>query len=340
MSNSNKLYEWVPKSRGDVLPLNAVYAGTTPQDGHVYIGRFRNAPGKVNLNNGNIYNFWVQSQGSQRDGELLITDNTYKWVHIQRGDKIPQNAIYSGKDGSNDKVWVGRALNGEPGKINCINNNSSTPTMNNLWCHSNWSSDQKANILIIEENEKIIEEHYETNEEKEEEIKLMNDKINFLNQKKNNEIPLWTHNKVGKISKVLKTSDLHISAGNIANGLFKIIKSAFGDIISIVDLCDKIELHLTSSISEELITSKEIIVSEPDEKGFKKCIILLFSKQDITKTRKIIGLFNSEKSYIDFKIDYTLLGPNNELAQDICDQLIHEKTMMLIESFRPRKKIQ
>ena len=145
----SKLYEWVIKSRGDNIPQNAVYAGTTKADGHVYIGRFRNTPGKVNLENGKLYNFWVESHGSQKDGEILITDNTCKWVNIKRGDKIPNNAIYSGKDSSDDKVWVGRAINGEPGKINCNNNNSATPLMQNLWCHSSWSGYKSAYVLIV-----------------------------------------------------------------------------------------------------------------------------------------------------------------------------------------------
>jgi len=343
MSNLSELHEWVLKNRGDQLPQNAVYAGTTSADGRVYVGRFRNTPGKVNLENGEIYNFWVEKHGSRPDGEILITDHICKWVNICRGDKIPENAIYSGKDSSGDKVWVGREINGEPGKINCHDNNSSIPKMQNLWCLGYWSGSKEAEILIIEEDQTLIEEdvsnNYETKEEKEEEIKLLNDKITFLNQQKDNEIPLWIHNKIDKISRVIRTSDLHIEGGKIANKLYKIIKSAFGDIISIADLIDKIDLQLSSSYTEELITSRETIVTKPNENGFKRYIIMIFSKQDITKTQKVFQFFSSNVSCIDFKIDYMLLEPNNKLAEEICDQLINEKTCMMIESFRPRKQI-
>ena len=104
-------------------------------------------------------------------------------------------------------------------------------------------------------------------------------------------------------------------------------------------MIDKIDLQLSSSYTEELITSRETIVTKPNENGFKRYIIMIFSKQDITKTQKVFQFFSSNVSCIDFKIDYMLLEPNNKLAEEICDQLINEKTCMMIESFRPRKQI-
>ena len=127
MKNTDKIYEWVPKSRDDDLPSNAIYSGSTNTDGHVYVGRFSNIPGKVNLTNKKINNFWVQAMGSQTCGEVLTTNNIYKWITIVRGDKIPDNAVYSGTDQNGDKVWVGRSASGEPGKINCKDNSSTTP---------------------------------------------------------------------------------------------------------------------------------------------------------------------------------------------------------------------
>merc|ERR1712166_951738 len=72
MKNTDKIYEWVSKSRGDELPSNTIYSGSTHTDGHVYVARFNNIPGKVNLSNKKIYNFWVQAIGSQKCGEVLI----------------------------------------------------------------------------------------------------------------------------------------------------------------------------------------------------------------------------------------------------------------------------
>jgi len=335
----SKSYKWVQKSRGNDIPVNAIYAGTTKTDGHVYIGRFSNTPGKVNLSNGKIYNFWVQALGSQMAGEVLTTTNSYKWVDIKRGDIIPKNAVYSGIDKSNDKVWVGRSTSGEPGKINCNNNSSTTPLMCNLWCHSTYFSEQTAHILVIEENDEIVEDEYETAEEKNEEIKKKCNKLVYLHcNNAEEELPLWKHCRVNKISKLIKTSDLEVSVGNIAKTLFDVISAVDGNIISLIDLIRKVKLHITSSSSEEIIINKELIVTEPNEKGFKKYIILIFSKQDITKTRRWAGIFTTNKTYIDIKIDYTILEPNNNPAQLKCQELINEKTNMMIDSFRPRQK--
>jgi hypothetical protein len=335
-----KTYKWVPKSRGDEIPVNAIYAGTTRTDGHVYVGRFRNIPGKVNLDKGKIYNFWVQALGSQRDGEVLTTTNSYKWVDIRRNDEIPKNAVYTGLDQSNDKVWVGRSKSGEPGKINCTNNKSTIPLMCNLWCHSKSSAEQVAHILVIEENDEIVKNDDETEEEQNEEIKKKHKKLEYLHchKEEKEELPLWTHCKVNKISKTVKSNEIEVSIGNIAKTLFDVLSAVDGNIISLIDLIKTVKLHLESSSSEELITSKELIITKPNEKGFKKYIILIFSKQDITKTKKWIGVFTTNKSYIDIKIDYTILEPNNNAAQLKCQELINEKTNMMIESFRPREK--
>ena len=335
----NKLYKWVPKSRGDDIPVNSIYAGTTKTDGYVYIGRFNNIPGKVNLSNGKIYNFWVQALGSQKYGEVLTTTNSYKWVDIKRNELIPKNAVYSGRDQVNDKVWVGRSISGEPGKINCINNESTTPLMCNLWCHSKSLSEQVAHILVIEENDEVKKDEHETSEENDNEIKKKCNKLEYLHcNKEEEELPLWKHCRVNKISKLIKTSELEVSVGNIAKTLFDVISAVDGNIISLIDLIKKVKLHLTSSSSKELIINKELIVTDPNEKGFKKYIILIFSKQDITKTRRWAGVFNTNKTYIDIKIDYTILEPNNNSAQLKCQELINEKTSMMIESFRPREK--
>lgn len=145
----NILIIWKPVSRGDTLPENCIYAGNTSTDGHVYVGRFDNIPGKVNLKNNKINSFWVQAKGNRSCGEVLITNGNVKWVEIKRGDYIPDNAIYSGIDQSSDKVWVGRSISGEPGKINCHDNTAIKPKMYNLWCHHSGSS-SKAHILVIE----------------------------------------------------------------------------------------------------------------------------------------------------------------------------------------------
>jgi len=141
--------KWISASRYDDIPENAISPGSSKNDGKVYVGRINIGPGKVNLDKGKVWNFWVQNTGSSQSGQILVCDYQHKWVRITRNDQIPENAVYSGKDRRNDHVWVGRSVDNEPGKITCINNNERPLKMANLWCHSTWSSFQTAYILTV-----------------------------------------------------------------------------------------------------------------------------------------------------------------------------------------------
>ena len=141
--------KWVSRSRLDDIPNNAICTGSFKTDAEVYIGRINIGPGKVNLDNGKIWNYWVQSTGSSQSGQMLVCNYKYKWIKIKRGGIIPQDAVYSGKDKRNDHVWVGKSQDHEPGKITCIDNNDPELKMANLWCHSSWGSYQEAYILTV-----------------------------------------------------------------------------------------------------------------------------------------------------------------------------------------------
>ena len=146
---TDKDLKWVSKSRYDFIPKNSIFTGITKTDGKVYVGRISVSPGKVNLEKGKIWNYWVQNMGSSQSGQILVSDYKEKWVIIKTGETIPKNAIYSGRDENNDRVWVGKSLNNEPGKITCKDNKADEPKMANLWCHSSWSSHQTAHILTV-----------------------------------------------------------------------------------------------------------------------------------------------------------------------------------------------
>jgi len=138
-------YVWKRIKRGDKKPSNAIHAGETSTDGHVFVGRVNYTPGKVNLDSDNkIWDFWVSGiPGSKQLGEMLLTNEKCDWVKIKRGETFPDNAIYSGTDIKGDKVWVGKRMdNGEPGKITCADNSAEPPTMWNLWTHSGGSSSE------------------------------------------------------------------------------------------------------------------------------------------------------------------------------------------------------
>jgi hypothetical protein len=298
------------------------------------VGRFKNIPGKVNLSNKKIYNFWVQSIGSQSCGEVLTTNNIYKWVDIIRGDKIPSNAVYSGTDQNGDKVWVGRSVEGDPGKINCQDNASNTPLMHNLWYNKN-SSNTKAHILVIQENKKITINKNETDNE----VKIKNNKLEYLHSNKTpfDELPLWKHCIVNTLSKNIKTKDLRVSVKMLAKTMFDILSSVSGNITSLANLVTKFSIHLASNSSEEITKTKEFITTTPDSGGISKYVILLFSKAESIRTRSVGGCCQYSTKCMDIKIYYTILEPINNSAQLKCQKLIDEKTNKILESFTPKR---
>ena len=149
-----KKLTWINKYRNDKIPSNAVYAGKYNTDGDVYVGRIKISPGKVNTDKNKIWNYWVQNMNCSQGGQILICDYEYKWLLLNRGENIPSNAIYSGTDERGDKVWVGKSLEHEPGKITCIENKADPLQMKKLWCHSSWGSYSNAYILTVCDYEK------------------------------------------------------------------------------------------------------------------------------------------------------------------------------------------
>ena len=91
-------YVWKKFNRGDALPKTSVYAGETSTDGAVYVGRVENTPGKVNLDGGKIWNYWVNGFDSRQSGEMLLTQGDCDWLRIKRGDGFPENAVFAGRD--------------------------------------------------------------------------------------------------------------------------------------------------------------------------------------------------------------------------------------------------
>ena len=78
----------------------------------------------------------------KQSGEMLLTNGDCNWVKIKSYDKFPENAVCAGLDWRKDKVWIGKAVTGEPGKITCDDNGSENPVMWNLWTHKDGRAEE------------------------------------------------------------------------------------------------------------------------------------------------------------------------------------------------------
>lgn len=121
---------WKSFDKSDPIPKGAVYAGKTENNNYNYIARCDNTPGFVGTHSGKLNHFWVHGLNRRNSGEILFTNGRCGWVKIKRGEKFPDNAVYSGIDRMNNPVWIGRSLTGEAGAVTSQNGNR----MQSIWC--------------------------------------------------------------------------------------------------------------------------------------------------------------------------------------------------------------
>merc|ERR1711924_449970 len=107
-------HDWVPICRGGEIPSGAVMSGNTSTDGDVYVGRnSKGEAGKVNIEDGKMFNIWCHKQGQSEKCELLVLRNGshMEWRPWKRGDELPKGAVFAGKTSTDGEhgVYVGRA---------------------------------------------------------------------------------------------------------------------------------------------------------------------------------------------------------------------------------------
>jgi len=137
--------KWESFEKGDYLPSDAVCAGNIAVYGPVYVSRFNNSVGFVNLQSGKIKErkineFWVCGLAHKRSGEVLRTNGHIEWKPYAYGRKFPANTVYSGLNINKSPNWVGKSLTGEPGMITRTDDGklelASGNPMKNFWCQA------------------------------------------------------------------------------------------------------------------------------------------------------------------------------------------------------------
>jgi hypothetical protein len=161
-------YRWRLIAAGEIVPSDAVPAGETKKDGKMWIGRLDGGQvgkvcgklysgGSVSMHHGAFVMECFKHHGSSwgesfKRCEILCCPSqdpskkvgTHTWYTIKRGDPLPQHSMHAGSTSTDGETFVGRAVDGEPGKINTDKNK-----MHSLWVHSAWSGAQEAHILVI-----------------------------------------------------------------------------------------------------------------------------------------------------------------------------------------------
>lgn len=308
-------YKWEVFKRGDKLPENAVYAGNTATDGNVYVAKMDNSPGKVNLKDGKIWNFWSQAyRDSREESEVLISYGNCVWKEINNGDLIPDNAVYGGYDYNTDKVWVGKDITtDEPGKITCLDSNASDLKMCRLWCHSytRLADVRKAMILTIEPKIEVPQQVSE---------KVTEDGI-------------WGNTIQYRCCEdKIKATSVDISVDNIVKGIITTIAVSAGDISHLTSILKRdIKLHISNETHSSSINS-ESVINTPDEKYY---VFLKYKKMTSDRRTVLGGIFNFQNSDFYLNVTYATLEPMNETAIEECREHKRELAKRVLSNFTP-----
>jgi len=140
-------YQWVPIARGQPVHGGAVMTGRTSTDGDVYVGRNNEGEvGKLNLDNGRMYNIWCHHGGQTDQGMHLVMSNgaVQAWKPFDSGDPLPSGAVQGGSNRKDGTVYVGREKHGACGKIT-LNRDG---TIKNLWVHGNLLPWHHGEVLV------------------------------------------------------------------------------------------------------------------------------------------------------------------------------------------------
>ena len=316
---NSELYKWIPMKRGDTVPDNAVYCGQPSKDGKVYVAKIDNSPGKVNLDNGKIYNFWSQKYNSRTEGEVLVSYGVNSWKELKYGNTIPVGAVYGGRDYKSDKVYVGKdTTTDEPGKITCLDENATNPSMCRLWCHTYWSTaDVKiANILVIKAKPKPKPPQ-----------PIVKAKP-IIKPKDNSDWGKTLQYK--KISECIKTKSVDISISNIVNAITKTIAVASGDLFHIGDL---LKTDIKANISTTQVDSEEANESVVNDENKKNYILLKYYKKTLKKKGGLKGVFNFNCSDYNLIIEYAIFQPENEASRDKCETFKRKLADKIMDRF-------
>ena len=320
------LYEWKVMKRGDTVPENAVYAGITNDDGKVYVAKMDNSPGKVNLNNGKIWNFWSESYSSRQESEVLIVHGNCIWREINQGDIIPENAVFGGYDYKQHKVWVGKDITtDEPGKITCLDSSDDKPKMCRLWCHSYYrtSDVQKAKILLVEPEPAPAPAPEPAHAPAPEPAPVPAQKIT--------ETCMWGETvQFNSFEEKIKSTSVDLSIDKIVNGIMASIAIAAGELTHLTSLLKhNINLHISNSKYSSSVITRSIINSENE----KYYILLKYERKTSDRRTIMGGIFNLHNSDFYLNVKYAVLEPINDRALDKCRQRKDALADNILEEF-------
>ena len=158
----------------------------------------------------------------------------------------------------------------------------------------------------------------------------LNNKINILTHENNereseqqqeydnNPQPLWLYYKKDNINKEIKSVDIEIEIGKIANRVYEVIKASNGDITEIGNLINELKMDLKISM-ESSTTNKKEIKQFKDANNKFTYVIFTFSNEIIASECECYEWCGFSSNKTKYSLDYVVYKPKNKAAQTVCD---------------------
>ena len=182
---------------------------------------------------------------------------------------------------------------------------------------------EDAERIQKEEEDRIQKEEEADRIQQEEEEEKEEDRIQKEKEKEDDEnpMPLWAYYKNDDFDKKIKSADITIEIGKIAERMYEAIKLSSGDIMELTTLIKELKMDLKSSMESSTSNKTELKQIPASEGRFKVTYVKLYISNQMEQTScdclEWCG-FNTKETH--FSLQYTVYQPRNIAAKKRCDE--------------------
>ena len=160
-------------------------------------------------------------------------------------------------------------------------------------------------------------------------IKKEKERLREEKEDDENPMPLWAYYKNDDFDKKIKSTDIAIEVGKIAERIYEAVKLSCGDITELTSLIKELKMDLKSSMESSTSNKTELKQIPNSEGRFKVTYVKLYISNQMESTScdclEWCG-FNTKETH--FSLQYTVYQPRNVAAKKRCDEDMSKHVIM------------
>ncbi len=178
---------------------------------------------------------------------------------------------------------------------------------------------EEAERIQVEDSEYIQEEADSSDSDDSEDAERIREKQEKEDDE--NPMPLWAYYTNDNFDKKIKSTDIAVEIGKIAERMYEAIKLSSGDITELTSLIKELKMDLKSSMESSTSNKTELKQIANSEGRFKVTYVKLYISNQMENTScsclEWCG-WNTKESH--FSLQYTVYKPRNIAAKKRCDE--------------------